>query len=110
MSISPPVATEGDAGQAKTSQWLLRLYIAGQSPKSLAALSNLHRICEDYLAGQFELEVIDLLETPERAERDKIIALPTLVRALPEPLRKIIGDLSDNEKTLVGLQLDPKPT
>jgi len=88
--------------------WLLRLYIAGQTPKSLAAISNLHRICEQHLAGKFQIEVIDLLKTPELAEADKIIAIPTLVRKLPEPLRKIIGDLSNTEKTLVGLQLEPK--
>ena len=87
--------------------WVLRLYIAGQTPKSLAAISNLHRICEDHLAGQFHIEVIDLLENPQLAEGDKIIAIPTLVRKLPAPLRKIIGDLSDTEKTLVGLQLKP---
>jgi circadian clock protein KaiB len=88
--------------------WCLRLYIAGQTPKSLAAISNLHRICEEYLAGRFSIEVIDLLENAQLAEGDKIIAIPTLVRKLPEPIRKIIGDLSDTEKTLVGLQLKPK--
>jgi circadian clock protein KaiB len=94
---------------AKSAQaWLLRLYTAGQTPKSLAAISNLHRICEEHLAGQFQIEVIDLLENPQRAEGDKIIAIPTLVRRLPVPIRKIIGDLSDTEKTLVGLQLKPK--
>jgi circadian clock protein KaiB len=88
--------------------WLLLLYIAGQTPKSLAAISNLHRICEEHLAGQFCIEVIDLLENPQLAENDQIIAIPTLVRKLPAPIRKIIGDLSDTEKTLVGLQLKPK--
>lgn len=91
-----------------SSSWLLRLYIAGQTPKSLAAISNLHRICEEHLSGHFSIEVIDLLESPQLAEGDKIIAIPTLVRKLPEPIRKIIGDLSDTEKTLVGLQLKPK--
>ncbi len=90
------------------SSWLLRLYIAGQTPKSLAAVSNLRRICEEHLAGRFSIEVIDLLENAQLAEGDKIIAIPTLVRKLPEPIRKIIGDLSDTEKTLVGLQLKPK--
>jgi circadian clock protein KaiB len=90
------------------SKWLLRLYIAGQTPKSLAAVSNLHRICEEHLAGEFDIEVIDLLVTPQLAEGDKIIAIPTLVRKLPAPIRKIIGDLSDTEKTLVGLQLKPR--
>jgi circadian clock protein KaiB len=87
--------------------WLLRLYIAGQTPKSLAAISNLHRICDEHLANCCRIEVIDLLERPQLAEGDKIIAIPTLVRKLPEPMRKIIGDLSDTEKTLVGLQLKP---
>jgi len=88
--------------------WVLRLYIAGQTPKSLAAISNLHRICEEHLVGKYQIEVIDLLENPQLAEGDKIIAIPTLVRRLPAPIRKIIGDLSDTEKTLVGLQLKHK--
>ena len=88
--------------------WELRLYIAGQTPKSLAAISNLHRICEEHLDGQFNIDVIDLLEKPQLAEGDEIIAIPTLVRRLPEPVRRIIGDLSNTEKTLVGLQLKPK--
>jgi circadian clock protein KaiB len=88
--------------------WDLRLYIAGQSPKSLAAISNLHRICNEYMSGQFSIEVIDLLINPELAEGDKIIAIPTLVRKLPAPIRKIIGDLSNTERALFGLQLSPK--
>jgi len=83
----------------------LRLYIAGQTPKSVAAFSNLKRICEEHLAGKFEIEVIDLIENPRLAKDDQIVAIPTLVRKLPEPIRKIIGDLSDREQTLVGLQL-----
>jgi circadian clock protein KaiB len=90
---------------AKTEAWILRLYIAGQTPKSLTAILNLRRICEDHLAGQYEIETIDLLKMPQLAEGDKIIAIPTLVRRLPEPMRRIIGDLSDTEKVLVGLQL-----
>ena len=86
-------------------QWQLRLYVAGQTPKSVAAFANLQRICEEYLAGEFEIEVIDLLENPRLAKDDQIVAIPTLVRKLPEPIRKIIGDLSDTERTLVGLQL-----
>ena len=105
MDASPP---SDMTPETRPENWLLRLYIAGQTPKSLAALSNLNRICEQHLAGKFEIEVIDLLRTPELAEADKIIAIPTLVRRLPEPLRKIIGDLSNTEKTLVGLQLEPK--
>src|SRR6188508_1122923 len=87
--------------------WQLRLYVAGQTPKSLTAFANLKRICEEHLAGEFEIEVIDLLENPRLAHDDQIIAIPTLVRKLPEPIRKIIGDLSDTERTLVGLQLRP---
>ena len=85
--------------------WHLRLYVAGQSPKSLAAFANLKRICEEYLPGEFEIEVIDLIENPRLAKDDQIVAIPTLVRKLPQPIRKIIGDLSDTERTLVGLQL-----
>lgn len=85
--------------------WLLRLYVAGQTPKSIAAFANLKRICEEHLAGEFEIEVIDLIENPRLARDDQIVAIPTLVRKLPEPIRKIIGDLSDTERTLVGLQL-----
>jgi circadian clock protein KaiB len=86
-------------------QWQLRLYVAGQTPKSVTAFNNLKRICEEHLAGQFEIEVIDLIENPRLAQDDQIVAIPTLVRKLPEPIRKIIGDLSDTERTLIGLQL-----
>jgi len=87
--------------------WQLRLYVAGQSPKSVTAFANLKRLCEEHLAGEFEIEVIDLIENPRLAKDDQIVAIPTLVRKLPEPIRKIIGDLSDTERTLVGLQLRP---
>jgi circadian clock protein KaiB len=86
-------------------QWQLRLYVAGQTPKSLAAFANLKRICEEHLAGEFDIEVVDLIENPRLAKDDQIVAIPTLVRKLPPPIRKIIGDLSDTERTLVGLQL-----
>ncbi|HWM43928.1 MAG TPA: circadian clock KaiB family protein [Burkholderiales bacterium] len=89
-------------------KWELRLYTAGQSPKSLAALSNLKRVCEEHLAGRYSIEVIDLLKNPRLAKDDQIVAIPTLVRKLPEPLRKLVGDLSDTERTLVGLQLKPR--
>ena len=98
--------TETEAEPAAV--WVLRLYIAGQTPKSLAAVSNLNRICEEHLEDKFQIEVVDLLEKPQLAEGDQIIAIPTLVRKLPLPIRKIIGDLSDTEKTLVGLQLKPR--
>ena len=90
---------------AAPKQWQLRLYVAGQTPKSLTAFTNLKRLCQEHLAGEFEIEVIDLIENPRLAKDDQIVAIPTLVRKLPEPIRKIIGDLSDTERTLVGLQL-----
>jgi circadian clock protein KaiB len=83
----------------------LRLYVAGQSPKSVQALENLRRFCEEYLPGRYHVELIDLVEHPKPARGDEIIAVPTLVRRLPEPMRKIIGDLSDTEQVLVGQQL-----
>ena len=85
--------------------WELRLYVAGQTPKSLAAFANLKKICEEHLAGQYHIEVIDLLKKPQLASGDQILAIPTLVRKLPEPIRKIIGDLSDTQRVLVGLHL-----
>jgi circadian clock protein KaiB len=87
--------------------WSLRLYVAGQSPKSVAAFANLKRICEEHLAGKYSIEVIDLLKEPQLAAGDQILAIPTLVRKLPEPLRKIVGDLRNTERTLVGLDLRP---
>jgi circadian clock protein KaiB len=90
-----------------TERWDLRLYTAGQSPKSLAALSNLKRICDEHLAGRYSIEVVDLMKNPRLAKDDEIVAIPTLVRKLPAPLRKVIGDLSNEERALVGLQLRP---
>ncbi len=86
----------------------LRLYVAGQTPRSLRAFANLRDICDKHLAGRYTIEVIDLLENPELAQGDQILAIPTLVRKLPPPLRKIIGDLSNTEKVLVGLDLKPR--
>ena len=83
----------------------LRLYVAGQTPKSLTALANLRRICRDHLEGHYKLNVIDLLQTPQLASGDQILAIPTLVRKLPQPIRRIIGDLSDTERVLVGLDV-----
>jgi len=83
----------------------LRLYVAGQTPKSVAAFANLKKICEEHLAGRYHIEVIDLLKQPQLARGDQILAIPTLVRKLPEPIRKIIGDLSNTERVLVGLNL-----
>jgi circadian clock protein KaiB len=85
--------------------WVLRLYVAGQSPKSLRAFSNLKSLCEEHLAGRHEIEIVDLVEHPSRASSDDIIAIPTLVRRLPTPLRKVIGDLSNAERVLVGLRV-----
>jgi len=86
----------------------LRLYVAGKTQKSVTALSNLKKYCEEHLAGQYSIEVIDLLEKPQLAEGDQIFAIPTLVKKVPEPVRKIIGDLSNEEKVLVGLDIRPK--
>jgi circadian clock protein KaiB len=89
--------------------FVLRLYVAGQTPKSIVAVRNLKHICEQYLAGQFQIEVIDLLESPKLAAGDQILAIPTLVRRLPAPVMRIIGDLSNTERVLVGLDLRPMP-
>jgi circadian clock protein KaiB len=91
----------------KEMKWELRLYIAGKTTKSVTALANLKKYCEEHLKGQYKIEVIDLLEKPQLAEGDQILAIPTLVRKVPEPIRKIIGDLSDEEKVLVGLNILP---
>lgn len=96
---------EENSEQIESEVWVLRLYIAGQTPKSVKAFSNLKKICEEYLQGQYRIEVIDLLENPKLAKQDQIVALPTLVRKLPEPIKKILGDLSNKEKVLVGLNL-----
>jgi circadian clock protein KaiB len=96
----PPPSAESDI-------WTLRLYVAGQTPKSIAAFANLKMLCEEHLAGQYQIEVVDLLENPRLARDDQILAIPTLVRKLPEPVRKIIGDLSNIERVLVGLDLLP---
>jgi circadian clock protein KaiB len=87
--------------------WELRLYVAGQTPRSIAAFANLKKLCEEHLAGRYNIEVVDLLKNPQLAAGDQILAIPTLVRKLPQPLRKIIGDLRDTERALVGLQLRP---
>lgn len=86
-------------------QWLLRLYVAGQTPKSVAAFANLKRICETHLEGRYQIEVVDLLVNPTLAKGDQIIAVPTLVRQLPPPVKKIIGDLADEERVLVGIDV-----
>jgi len=90
-----------------TPQWRLRLYVAGSTPKSLTAFANLKEICERHLGGRYSIEIIDLLQNPQLARGDQIIAVPTLVRKLPHPVKKIIGDLSNTERVLVGLELKP---
>ncbi len=92
-------------GPGSAEMWDLRLYVAGQSPRSLAAFANLKKICDDNLSGRYNIEVVDLVKHPQLAAGDQILAIPTLVRKLPQPLRKIVGDLRDTEKALVGLQL-----
>jgi circadian clock protein KaiB len=102
----PPGADAGpDAGADET--WELRLYVTGRSPKCLQAIANLRRVCEEHLAGHYRIEVVDLLESPRLAADDQILAVPTVVRKLPHPIRMIVGDLSDTDRVLVGLQLRP---
>lgn len=95
----------GSRAKRAKKAYELRLYVAGQTPKSLAAFANLKKICEEHMPGQYEIEVIDLLKKPQLASGDQILAIPTLVRKLPEPIKKIIGDLSNTERVLVGLDL-----
>jgi circadian clock protein KaiB len=90
-----------------SNRWQLRLYVAGQTPKSITALANLKQLCETHLAGRYEIEVIDLLKNPKLAAGDQILAIPTLVRKLPTPIKKIIGDLSNETRVLVGLDVRP---
>lgn len=99
----PP--TETPSMGTENESWILRLYIAGQTPKSLTALSNLKKICEEHLAGKYTIEIIDLQENPGLARKDQIMAIPTLVRKLPPPIKKIIGDLSNTERVLIGLDV-----
>ncbi len=103
-------AKTGPEGKAREDgeTWRLRLYVAGQTPRALAAFANLNRICEKHLAGRYEIEVVDLLKNPKLAAGDQILALPTLVRRLPPPMKKIIGDLSNEVRVLVGLDLQKK--
>ncbi len=103
MATKKSKATE--EAKEKSDLWELRLYVAGQTPKSLAAFANLKRICEEHMKGYYRIEIVDLLENPQLAKGDQILAIPTLVRKLPEPVRKIIGDLSNAERVLVGLDL-----
>jgi circadian clock protein KaiB len=101
---------EPDSEPTPDGHYNLRLYVAGQTPKSITALANLKTICEQYLKGRYRIEVVDLLENPQLAAGDQILAVPTLVRRLPEPLKRIIGNLSDTDRVLVGLDLRPLAT
>jgi|KBSMisStaDraftv2_1062788.scaffolds.fasta_scaffold152112_3 circadian clock protein KaiB len=108
MNAVTAAKTKKKAEKATPSaEWQLRLYVAGQTPNSVAALDNLKRLCESHLAGRYEIEVIDLLVNPKLAAGDQILAVPTLVRKFPEPIRKIIGDLSNEVRVLVGLDVQP---
>jgi circadian clock protein KaiB len=102
------VKNEKRVSSASDEVWDLRLYVAGQTPKSLTAFANLKKICEEHLEGRYRIDVIDLLENPQLGRGDQILAIPTLVRNLPEPIKKIIGDLSNTEKVLVGLDIRPR--
>ena len=108
--VADAASVGSDAGSIRheeTETWELRLYIAGQTPKSVTAFANLKKLCEEHLPGRYQIEVIDLMQQPQLAAGDQIVAIPTLIRRLPEPLRRIVGDLSNTERTLVGLQLRP---
>jgi circadian clock protein KaiB len=94
--------------KSKTDIWNLRLYVAGQTPKCLTAFANLKKICDEHLYGRYSIEVIDLFKNPQLAEGDQIVAVPTLVKKLPVPIRKILGDLSNKEKALIGLDIRPQ--
>ncbi|MDD5266054.1 MAG: circadian clock KaiB family protein [Methylococcales bacterium] len=102
-----PIVPKGKAAAGGEFEWELRLYVAGQTSRSIAALNNLNQLCETHLKGRYRIEVVDLLVNPQLSREDQILAVPTLVRKLPEPIRKIIGDLSNTERVLVGLQLRP---
>jgi len=102
-----PAANFTKISQPKNDPWVLRLYVAGQTPKSVKAFANLKKICAEHLADKYRIELIDLLENPQLARGDQIVAIPTLVRNLPMPIKKIIGDLSNTERVLVGLDLRP---
>lgn len=107
--MAPEVPDETESTDDDTV-FELRLYVAGQSPRSVRALDNLRKVCDEHLPGRYRVEVIDLTQNPSLARGDEIVAVPTLVRKLPEPIRRIIGDLSDTDKVLVGLQLRPDGT
>src|ERR1044072_6257209 len=104
----PSNGRQSQAASAEANRWNLRLFVSSQTPRSLTAFKNLKDICEEYLKGKYHIEVIDLMENPTLARGDQILADPTLVRKLPQPIRKIIGDLSNTERVLVGLDIQPR--
>jgi circadian clock protein KaiB len=106
--LARPVPRKAKLREVAANRYILRLYIAGQSPKSVKAIANIKRICEENLQGRYELKVIDLYQQPQLARGEQIIALPTLIRKLPVPLRRIIGDMSNTERVLVGLDIRSK--
>lgn len=103
-----PLPPEAKPPKAASDRYILRLYVAGLMPKSTLAIANMKKICEENLQGRYELEVIDLYQQPQLAQRDQIVAVPALIKKLPAPLRRIIGDMSDTERVLVGLDLQKK--
>jgi circadian clock protein KaiB len=103
-----PTKPKSAPGKAESNRYVLRLYVAGQTPKSVQAIANIKTICEEYLKGIYELDVIDLYQHPQLAQGDQIIAVPTLIKKLPPPLRRIIGDMSNTERLLIGLDLQKK--
>jgi circadian clock protein KaiB len=107
MKIRTTAKRASVSNRRSAKLWQLRLYVAGQTPRSATAFENLKAICENHLKGRYHIEVIDLVEQPQLSKGDQILAIPTLVRKLPEPMRKIIGDLSDTQRVLVGLDLRP---
>ena len=107
MKTRPPRRRESGSNRGTTKLWQLRLYVAGQTPRSVTAFGNLKKICENHLKDRYRIDVVDLLKQPHLSKGDQILAIPTLVRKLPPPVRKIIGDLSDTERVLVGLDLRP---
>lgn len=105
QAIGSGLAEDATPDGRNEVRWKFRLYVTGQSPKSMTALGNIHRLCEEHLAGNYDIELVDLMLQPERAQQDQILAVPTLVRYLPQPVKRIIGDLSDYERTLRNLDL-----
>jgi circadian clock protein KaiB len=105
---APTISRKAKAAAAAAVDWDLRLYVAGPTPKSVAAFRNLEQLCQEHLAGRYRIEIIDLMKNPQLAQGDQILAVPTLVRKLPSPIRKVIGNLSNTERVLVGLDLRPR--